>query len=230
MNRQATVQAEPRLAGCQARGLQSTRASLDDKLYAAAQFVTSPAGQADEDRLQAAFKLLRTNAPVYWVDIPGTDPFWLITRHADVMAVERRGSPFSAEPRSFLAKQTVEDRIRCLLDTPFVMRGLLQMDDPDHGAYRALTQPWFTPAALTALEPWLAERATRIVEQIAGRTDALDFSEEIAVPFSIGGIMHLMGLPEADEGIILKLSRGLVGPDDPDRRLAHHPADALVRA
>jgi cytochrome P450 len=104
------------------------------------------------------------------------------------------------------------------------------MDDPDHGAYRALTQPWFTPAALTALEPWLADRAIRIVDQIAGRTDVLDFSEDVAVPFSIGGIMHLMGLPEADEGIILKLSRGLVGPDDPDRRLAHHPADALVRA
>ena len=206
MNRQATVQAEPRSAGCQAHGVQSTRAGLDDKLYAAAQFATSPGGQADEDRLQAAFRLLREKAPVYWVDVPGIAPFWLISRHADVMAVERRGSPFSAEPRSFLARQTVEDRIRCLLDTPFVMRGLLQMDDPDHGAYRALTQPWFTPAALTALEPWLADRAIRIVEQIAGRTDVLDFSEDVAVPFSIGGIMHLMGLPKTDEGIILKLS------------------------
>jgi hypothetical protein len=104
------------------------------------------------------------------------------------------------------------------------------MDDPDHGAYRALTQSWFTPAALAELEPWLANRAGRIVEQISDRNDVFDFSEAVAVPFSIGGIMHLMGLPEADEGIILKLSRGLVGPDDPDRRLAHHPADALVRA
>ncbi len=199
-------------------------------LLDAAVFATSPGGQADEVRLQAAFQLLRSKSPVYWVDTLGTAPFWLITRHADVMAVERRGSPFSAEPRSFLAKQTVEDRIRCLLDTPFVMRGLLQMDDPDHGAYRALAQPWFTPAALAALEPWLADRASRVVEQIAGRIEPIDFSEDVAVPFSIGGIMHIMGLPEADEAIILKLSRGLVGPDDPDRRLAHHPADALVRA
>jgi cytochrome P450 len=200
------------------------------ELREAARLVTSPGGQADEDRLQDAFRLLRAEAPVYWVDLPGVQPFWLISRRADVMAVERRGSPFSAEPRSFLAKQVVEDRLRRMLDTPFVMRGLLQMDDPDHGAYRALTQPWFTPAALTALEPWLADRAIRIVEQHAGRTETFDFAEEIAVPFSIGGIMHLMGLPEVDDGIILKLSRGLVGPDDPDRRLAHHPADALCRA
>jgi hypothetical protein len=230
MNRQAISQAEARPIGCPVRGWQSTQASLDDQLQEAARVATSPEGQADEDQLRAAFRLLRAHAPVYWADIPGTDPFWLITRHADVMAAERRGSLFSAEPRSFLAKQKVEERIRCILDTPFVMRGLLQMDDPDHGAYRALTQPWFTPAALTALEPWLADRATRIVDQIAGRTDAFDFYDEIAVPFSIGGIMHMMGLPEADEGIILKLSRGLVGPDDPDRRLAQHPADALIRA
>ena len=200
------------------------------ELLEAAQFATSPGGQADDDRLQAAFRLLRAKAPVYWVDLPGIHPFWLITRHADIMAVERRGSPFSAEPRNFLAKQVVEDRIREMLDTPFVMRGLLQMDDPDHGAYRAMTQPWFTPAALTALEPWLAERANEIVEQNAGRTEAFDFSEEISVPFSRCGIMHLMGLPKPDDHIILKLSRGLVGPDDPDRRLARHPAHALCRA
>jgi cytochrome P450 len=210
--------------------LAASLAGQDDRLREAARFVTSPGGQADDERIQAAFRLLRATAPVYWVDLPGILPFWLISRHADVMAVERRGSPFSAERRSFLAKQAVDDRLSRLLDTPYVMRGLLQMDNPDHGAYRALTQPWFTPAALAALEPWLNERAERIVEQFAGRTEALDFSEDIAVPFSIGGIMHMMGLSESDDNIILKLSRGLVGPDDPERRLANHPADALIRA
>jgi cytochrome P450 len=208
----------------------ATPAGLDDRLREAARFVTSPSGQADDERIQTAFKLLRETAPVYWVDLRGIQPFWLISRHADVIAVERRGAPFSAEGRSFLAKRAVDDRLSRLLDTPYVMRGLLQMDNPDHGAYRAMTQQWFTPAALAALEPWLTERAERVVEQFAGRAEAIDFSEDIAVPFSIGGIMHMMGLSEADDGIILKLSRGLVGPDDRDRRLANHPADAMIRA
>jgi len=207
-----------------------TAASLDDQLYEAARFVISPGGHADEERLQAAFKLLRAQAPVYWVETQGVRPFWLISRHADVMAVERRGAPFTAELRTFLSSEMAEDRLRRILDKPYVLRGLLQMDDPDHGAYRAVVQPWFTPNALAALEPWLNDWASQIVGRIAGRSEAFDFADQIAVPFSIRGVMRLMGLPESDDRLILKLSRGLVGPEDPDRRLADQPTEALCRA
>jgi cytochrome P450 len=192
--------------------------------------VISPSGHADEERLQTAFKLLRAHAPVYWVDTPGVRAFWLISRHADVIAVERRGSPFSAAPRSFLSSEMAENRLHRILGRPYVLRGLLQMDDPDHAAYRAMTQPWFTPAALAVFEPWLGDWASQIVERNAGRTDPFDFVDHIAVPFSIRGIMHLMGLPEADDALVLKLSRGLVGPEDPERRLADQPTEALCRA
>jgi cytochrome P450 len=40
----------------------------------------------------------------------------------------------------------------------------------------------------------------------------------------------LLGLPEADDNLILKLSWGLVGPEDPVRRLADHPTTAICRA
>jgi cytochrome P450 len=123
-----------------------------------------------------------------------------------------------------------EERLERILGTPYVLRGLLQMDDPDHAAYRAVAQPWFTPAALAAMEPWLETWADCIVTRIAGRTDAFDFTKEIAVPFSIRGIMRLLGLPEPDDDLILKLSWGLVGPEDPIRRLADHPTTALCRA
>ena len=53
---------------------------------------------------------------------------------------------------------------------------------------------------------------------------------DIAVPFSIRGIMRLLGLPEADDDPILKLSWGLVGPGDPVRRLADPPTTAICRA
>jgi cytochrome P450 len=93
-----------------------------------------------------------------------------------------------------------------------------------------VAQPWLTPAALAEMELWLEDWADHIVSRIAGRTDAFDFTKEIAVPFSIRGIMRLLGLPEADDDLILKLSWGLVGPEDPVRRLADHPATAICRA
>jgi cytochrome P450 len=205
-------------------------AATDSQIHEAARFVISPDGHADDARLQAAFKLLRAEAPVFWVDTPGMRPFWLLSRHGDISKVERRGAPFTSAPRTFLTSRMTEERLERTLGKPYVLRGLLQMDDPDHAAYRAVAQPWLTPAALAAMEPWLEEWADHIVSRIAGRTEAFDFTKEIAVPFSIRGIMRLLGLPEADDDLILKLSWGLVGPEDPVRRLAHHPTTAICRA
>jgi cytochrome P450 len=206
------------------------RAATDCQIREAARFVMSPDGHADDARLQAAFKLLRAEAPVLWVDTPGMRPFWLLSRHGDISKVERKGAPFTSAPRTFLTSKRTEERLERTLGKPYVLRGLLQMDDPDHAAYRAVAQPWLAPGALAEMEPWLEDWADQIVNRIAGRTDAFDFTREIAVPFSIRGIMRLLGLPEADDDLILKLSWGLVGPEDPVRRLANHPATAICRA
>jgi cytochrome P450 len=205
-------------------------AVTDAQLHDAARFVVSPDGHADDAGLLAAFKLLRAEAPVLWVDTPGLRPFWLLSRHGDISTVERRGASFTAAPRTFLTSKMAEERLERILGKPYVLRGLLQMDDPDHAAYRAVAQPWLAPPALAAMEPWLESWADHIVSRIAGRTEAFDFTREIAVPFSIRGIMRLMGLPEADDDLILKLSWGLVGPEDPVRRLADHPTTAICRA
>jgi hypothetical protein len=205
-------------------------AATDAQLQVAARFVISPDGHADDVNLQAAFKLLRAEAPVFWVDTPGMRPFWLLSRYRDISTVERRGAPFIAATRTFLTSKMTEERLERMLGKPYVLRGLLQMDDPEHAAYRAVAQPSLTPPALADMEPWLEDWADHIVGRIAGRTEAFDFTREIAVPFSIRGIMRLLGLPEADDDLILKLSWGLVGPEDPVRRLADHPTTAICRA
>src|ERR1700722_11843780 len=109
-------------------------AATDAQLHEAARFVISPAGHADDASLQAAFKLLRAEAPVLWVDTPGMRPFWLLSRYGDISTVERRCTPFIATPRTFLTSRTAEERLERILGQPHVLRGLLQMDDPDHAA------------------------------------------------------------------------------------------------
>src|SRR5258707_5097833 len=150
-------------------------AQTASQLQEAARFVISPDGHADDARLQAAFKLLRAEAPVLWVDTPGMRPFWLLSRHGDISTVERRGAPFTAAPRTFLTSRMAEERLERILGQPYVLRGLLQMDDPDHAAYRAVAQPWFTPAALAAMEPWVDSWADHIISRLACRTDPFDF-------------------------------------------------------
>src|SRR3982750_2748199 len=104
----------------------------------AARFVISPDGHADDAGLQTAFKLLRAEAPALWVDTPGMRPFWLLSRYSDISAVERRGAPFTSASRTFLTSKKTEERLERMLGKPYVIRGLLQMDDPEHTAYRAV--------------------------------------------------------------------------------------------
>src|SRR3954470_7561816 len=116
-------------------------AATDSQIHEAPPFVLSPDGHADDAKLQAAFKLLRAEAPVLWVDTPGMRPFWLLSRYNDISTVERRGAPFVAATRTFLTSRKTEERLERMLGQPYVIRGLLQMDEPEHAVYRAVAQP-----------------------------------------------------------------------------------------
>jgi len=65
--------------------------------------LADPTAYADDARLHAALTHLRTNNPVAWVDNPPYRPFWAITKHADIMAIERDNNLFLSEPRPLLA-------------------------------------------------------------------------------------------------------------------------------
>ena len=53
-------------------------------------------------KLHAALAHLRANAPVSWVDVPNYRPFWAITKHADIMDIERANMLFTNSPRPVL--------------------------------------------------------------------------------------------------------------------------------
>ena len=40
-------------------------------------------------------------------------------------------------------------------------------------------------------------------------------------------MMHILGLPEADDPLIVKLANGLTGAEDPKRALSDHPAESI---
>ena len=65
----------------------------------AASVFVDPKSYADEPRLHAALTHLRAHAPVSLVDSPPYRPFWAITKHADIMAIERANDLFINEPR-----------------------------------------------------------------------------------------------------------------------------------
>lgn len=221
----ATVGAPVRDAGQSRPSDERTQA-----LQAAAAALLSPEDHADEARIHAAFRLLRREAPIYWVALPRVKPFWAVTRYRDVAEVERRNAEFIVAPRTQLGSEAAEASIRQLSGKDQLLRTLLHMDAPDHGAYRALAQPWFQPSALAEVKAWMADWARQSVDKIAGLGGECDFATQVAVPFTLRIIAKILGVPEADEPQLDRLVRGIVGADDPGRRFAEPPANPVHEA
>jgi cytochrome P450 len=187
----------------------------------------SPHAYADDATLNAAFARLRRLSPVHWVNVPGIEPFWAVTRHADILSVELRSQQFGAEPRTYLSSEAMDFALRQVSGKPQVARGLTEMDDPDHSRYRAILQRSFTSAALQPLKEWLRDRARAAVDVMADRGGVCDFATDVAMPYTMRAIAHMLGFPEADDAQLIRLVHGFVGAEDPQRRLAEEPAEAM---
>jgi cytochrome P450 len=176
---------------------------------AAARLLADPRAYTDEPRLHAALTHLRATAPVSWVEVPKFRPFWAITKHADVMDIERAHTLFTNWPRPVLA--TIEgDEIQAAAG----VRTLIHLDDPQHRVVRAIGSDWFRPKAMRALKVRVDELAKVYVDKMLTVGPECDFVQEIAVNFPLYVIMSLLGIPEADFPRMLKLTQELFGADD----------------
>jgi cytochrome P450 len=188
-----------------------------------------------------AFAWLRANDPLRYVSAEGFRPFWAVTKHADIIEVERQPELFLSEPRPIVVPEAINPEVRAeliaqiferLKDSPKLLqvlatagqggliRSLVQMDAPDHPKYRALVQPWFKPANLKRLEDRLDVITRNILDTMMGdgRERTLDFVQDVAVFHPLKMIIELLGVPEADEWRILKLTNELFAGDDPEMR------------
>ena len=148
------------------------------------------------------------------VDCPPYRPFWAITKHADVMEIERANDLFINEPRPVLATAEADDMARAQLDAGMGLRTLIHMDDPKHRLVRAIGADWFRPKAMRALKVRTEELAKIYVDKMMAAGGECDFVQEVAVNYPLYVIMSLLGLPESDFPRMLKLTQELFGGDD----------------
>ena len=185
-------------------------------LSVAAQLAT-PGAYAD-GRIHEAYAWLRKNQPLGVADIEGIDPFWVVTRHADILEISRQNDLFhNGDRATTFTSQAVDKKVREMMGgSPHLLRTLVQMDAPDHPKYRALTQGWFMPQNLRSLEDRIRVIARAAVDKMAGLGGRCDFVQEVALHFPLHVIMTIMGVPESDEPRMLKLTQELFGAADPE--------------
>jgi cholest-4-en-3-one 26-monooxygenase len=170
----------------------------------------------DPDLFQAGlhhemFAVLRKEDPVHWQPEVDGSGFWALTRHADIVAVNRDTETFSSADGGFTLRDADPD-------DPMAGAGaelLPGMDAPRHTRLRRIVNKGFTPRMLTLLEQHLAHKATTIVDNVIAEGQA-DFVTDIASELPLQAIAELMGVPQEDRRKLFDWSNQLIGFDDPE--------------
>jgi len=123
---------------------------------------------------------MRKYAPVYWDDQEG---IWAITRHADIVHIERDAETFcsgkGSRPNSWVPS-------------------MINADPPEHTRRRRIVSGGFTPKRIAGHEEFLG----RVVHELLDRVEpdgGCDFVTDVAQSIPLRMIAELMGLPAADE-------------------------------
>ena len=164
------------------------------------------------------FAELRRSAPVWWNPQPrgasGFDDegYWVVTRHADVVAASRNTDIYSSQEKTAIIRhQAPVDQEQIELQRLI----MLNIDPPMHTKLRGIVSRGFTPRAIGNLREALTDRAARIVAE-ALATGTGDFVSDVACELPLQAIAELLGIPQEDRRKIFTWSNQMVGADDPE--------------
>src|SRR5687768_6931155 len=110
--------------------------------------------------MHETFTRLRAEDPVHRDEVNG---LWAVTRHADVVDVERRASVFASGLGYRSYHSPAEDN-------------MIAQDEPGHAAQRSLVARRFTPKGVLAHTELLRELVTELIDAVidTGRMEVVD--------------------------------------------------------
>jgi cytochrome P450 len=179
--------------------------------------ITDPRSFGEVDRAHQAFAWLRAHYPVGKAFTQTFDPFWVVTKHADILEIEQKSDIFSNGARStVLVPSATLASLQQATGSPHLSYSLVNMDGAEHRTLRGLTRSWFLPANVKRLTERIRGLARARVEHMLARGGECDFVADVALHYPLHVIMEILGVPAADEQRMLRLTQQLFGARDPD--------------
>lgn len=109
-----------------------------------------------QGRWKSYFERVRNEAPVHFQPNSPFGPFWSITRHADIIAVDKNHKVFSAEPFIVIGKPPR------FMDVAM----FIAMDPPRHDTQRAAVQGVVAPKNLREMESLIRSRVCEVLDDL----------------------------------------------------------------
>ncbi len=186
--------------------------------------LVDPVRYARDGYPHAVWTRLRAEAPVAYIAPPGYEPFWAVTKHADITSIARK-------PLRFSSAQGIQLRRTNEKVMPSEM--VVMLDPPRHGPMRRVANMRLAPASVRTRHADIERIAVEILDAAApaGASGEFDFVERIAAPFPLAVIACFLGVPRDDWDSLYRWSNEVIGHDDAEyRRPGETPGQTAKRA
>lgn len=141
-----------------------------------------------EDAWRPYFDRLRDEAPVHKIEDSPFGPFWSITRHQDIIEVERNHQVFSSFPTIAIGDTPSEQTIE----------NFIAMDPPRHEQQRKTVAPVVSPRNLEKLAPVIRGHAVDILDNLPADGVEFDWVDSVSIELTTRMLATLFDFPFED--------------------------------
>ena len=153
------------------------------------------------------FKRLRDEDPVSWTDYADGENYWSITRHADMIEMNRNTSVFSSARGIRMEDQSYEEYL--------ARRTFQETDAPEHMRTRIKVAKAFSKPVIAKFDEEIGLLCDEILEE-ALSVDSFDATKTIARELPMRMLGRILGLPEKDLPWLVEKGDALIANTDPD--------------
>jgi cytochrome P450 len=163
------------------------------------------------------FSRLRREDPVHWTEWDQGQPFWSLTRHADIHALNGKPELLSSARGIRMEDQSYEEYL--------ARRTFQETDPPEHMMTRVKVARAFSKGVVAEFEDAIRTLCVEILDS-ALQKESFDATKEIARELPMRMLGRIVGLPDEDLPWLVEKGDALIANTDPD--FTDHVLDKLT--
>jgi cytochrome P450 len=153
------------------------------------------------------FARLRRDDPLHWTEWDAGVPFWSVTRHADILALNGQPDLLSSARGIRMEDQSYDEYL--------ARRTFQETDAPDHMMTRIKVAKAFSRPVVAAFEDQIRMICIDILDAVLPR-GTFDATKEIARQLPMRMLGRIIGTPEEDLPWLVEKGDALIANTDPD--------------
>ena len=150
---------------------------------------------------------MRKNTPIQWCEEANGPGFWSVTKHTDIVALNKNYELLTSSKGIRIEEQTEEE---------YEARKTFQETDPPHHTNtRMLLHKAFSFAAIAKFEEQIREITSNLINKVLEKKE-FDATKEIACELPMRMLGRILGVPDEDTQWLVEKGDALISNTDPD--------------